>query len=109
MIKLLVLAAEVPEVGRRTEWLPCRTLDQLRRRVLAAMLVHVFFKPSVERMKLPTGDLVDDLGLLLERAIVELRTQDVAQRIALKGPADQSGEPMHVLEDAITIVARGDA
>lgn len=54
-------------------------------------------------------NVVWDLRVRFERRGVELRAQDIAQRIALEDAADEACKPMHVLQDAIAVIRGADA
>ena len=60
----------------------------------------------MQRVKPADFDLARNLRMSFAGGLIELNTENVADRVALKCAADASRKPMHVLQAAITIVWR---
>src|SRR5690606_6732138 len=59
-------------------------LQQFGSRIFAALLVVSVLQPGMQRAKLPPRDLGWNLRMCLQRGVVKLGANDVAQRVTLK-------------------------
>src|SRR5258708_36348390 len=73
------------------------------------MRVEILGEPAAQGSKLTVRNIGCDLRPGLESRCEKLRTQDVAQRVALEDAAHLAGEPMHVLQNAVAVIAWRDA
>ena len=76
---------------------------------LAAVPVELPVQPLVQRAELTPGDFLGNFRVRLQGRRIELRAQDVADGVPLKGAADAAAIPMDVLQAAVAVVGRLDA
>lgn len=75
----------------------------------AAMPIEVLAQPPMQRGELAAFDLARNLRMGPHRRGVDLRTEDVADGVAVELAADEVAVPVHVLQTAVAIVGRYDA
>ena len=76
------------------------------RAIFTTVPVEVVFKPVTQRGKLADCDLVRYLRMRFAGGGIELGTENIADRVALKCAADAAGKPVYVLQAAVAVVSR---
>ena len=98
-VQLAVLGAQIVHVRLDRQRPAGGPLDQGRHRVLAPVDVEIILQPGVQRAELALADLGADRRPGPHGAGVDLGAEDIAQRVALKRPADNPAVPVDILQD----------
>ena len=91
------------------QWFACGSDEQFIRLITPSMLMDFSAKPIQQLRVVAALQLVRDVGMCLKRCLIELRAENVADGIALKGSTDVAGIPVNVLETTLAVSLRLDA
>src|SRR5947207_793694 len=92
-IQLAVLLPQVADIRLDADLLAGGAAHDVVLHVLAPVPVDVLSEPAVQRGELAAGDLLLDLRMGAQGGGIELRTQDVADRVAVKAAAHAAAIP----------------
>src|SRR5581483_3473954 len=109
LVQCAVLFAQVVDIRLDVERPARRARQQFRSGEFAAMLVYVLSQPAAQRAEFASGDLRRDLWMRFQSGSVELRAEDIAERVALEYTTDVAAIPVNVLQHAVFVVGRAQA